>query len=281
MSTLGKIILALNVILAGAFVGWAGNSLGKTEELKQRMQAELDKVTADFKAKDAELTQKLAELSTEKQAKDTSQAERNQFENDAKRLTEELDAAKRQNDQLTGDIAKINSTMSGLNERLGQIEQTKDAAQAAVLKMQGERDEAVTKAEAAETARRTAEENRKNAELQIAALEKERKSTRTELEKAKAINAQYVAQFGVSVADQPDVTAQVIRVDTSLKPGLVALNVGSNHGIKRGHEFEVYSGTTYKGKVKVEQVHPDMCSALITVAGSGQISAGDSASTRL
>jgi hypothetical protein len=69
----------------------------------------------------------------------------------------------------------------------------------------------------------------------------------------------------------------------SSKPGLVALNVGSKAGVKRGYVFEIYSGSTYKGQVRVDVVHDDVSSAVIVVPppNGGQITAGDRAATRL
>jgi hypothetical protein len=41
MSTIGKIFLVLNLVLAGAFLGWAAKSLGETEKLKTSHAAAL------------------------------------------------------------------------------------------------------------------------------------------------------------------------------------------------------------------------------------------------
>jgi hypothetical protein len=284
MSTIGKIFLVLNLVLAGAFLGWAANSLGKTEELKTAHTAKVNELTDANQKLQTELADTQAALNTERNAKDTAQTERDNLRTDATRLKEELEAAKRANDQLRGDVAKINETMTGLNERLQQIEQTKDAAHELAMRMQSERDAAVRRADEAEMARRTAEETRSTAELDIAQLERDLKSARGQADRLEAEIAQLVAVHGIARTGtaQPDLDARVVQVDYSLKPGLVALNVGSNAGVKRGHTFEIYSGTTYKGRVRVETVHPDMCSAVITLAQNGTtINAGDSASSHL
>ena len=63
--------------------------------------------------------------------------------------------------------------------------------------------------------------------------------------------------------------------------GLVALNVGSAAGVKRGMTFEIFNGRTYKGQVRVENVHENMCSALIVGTPTAAIGQGDSAATNL
>ena len=63
---------------------------------------------------------------------------------------------------------------------------------------------------------------------------------------------------------------------------LIAINRGSDHGVKRGNTFEISRGTTYKGQARVEHVRANMCTAVIqrTVEGT-VIGQGDSAATRL
>ena len=44
---------------------------------------------------------------------------------------------------------------------------------------------------------------------------------------------------------------------------LVMLSVGSDDGVKRGYRFTIRRGERYIGKVEVERVFNDMCSARI------------------
>jgi hypothetical protein len=80
----------------------------------------------------------------------------------------------------------------------------------------------------------------------------------------------------------PLIEGRVLDVAMNVQPGLIAINQGSANGVERGFTFEVYDGKTYKGQVRVEYVHENVCSALILRAVPGQkIKQGDSASTRL
>lgn len=286
MSTIGKIFLVLNLVLAGLFVGWAAKTLGHVEDMKQQHAKALEDANKATQATQLRLDEQLALVLTEKNAKETAENERRNLSTENTRLKEDLDAQRRANSQLSGDVAKINETISGLNDRLQSIEQSKDTAMADARKMQGERDAALRKADEAEMAKRTAEESFKTSELNIAKLEKELKSLRTESDRTKAQLATVVADTGYNLTEAsavPEISAQVIKVDMSSAPGLVALNKGKNDGVARGYVFEIYSGTTYKGQVRVEYVHPDVCSAVILVPppNGGQIMAGDRASTRL
>ena len=116
------------------------------------------------------------------------------------------------------------------------------------------------------------------------ALETDLTSSNKEVAKLDAQVQTLLARFNVTLAEitaQPDIEGRVLQVDTSIEPGLVALNVGSAAGVKRGMTFEIFNGRDYKGRVKVENVRDNMCSALILGTPRMAIGQGDSAATNL
>ncbi len=285
MSTIGKILLALNLVLAGAFLGWAANSLNKTEELKKAKDAEIAKLSKQSTELQSQLDSAQSSTNTERSAKDAALAESRQYKSDAERLQSDLDAAKRANEGLRADIAKISESVTGMGNQLEKIDREKTAALEAKAEAESARGAAERKAEAAEAAQRDAEEAKTVADMNIAGLEKALAQSKKE---TAAVQTKYDTLKGITGVAEGDVTAmpliqaQVVKVDYSIKPGLVALNVGKIAGVTRGHTFEIYSGTTYKGQVKVETVTDDTCAALVVLAKDGAtMNAGDSASTRL
>jgi len=76
--------------------------------------------------------------------------------------------------------------------------------------------------------------------------------------------------------------ARIIAVRPEVN--VVMLSIGSQDSVKEGYEFTIYNGATYKGKVQVESIYPNMCSARILPGLSAKeevIKEGDSASTRV
>ena len=285
MSTIGKILLALNLVLAGAFLGWAANSLNKTEELKKAKDAEIAKLTKEVGTLKGDLDTANSSTTTERSAKDAALADSRQYKADAERLQSDLDAAKRANEGLRADVAKIGESLTGMSSQLEKLDREKTAALEAKAAAESARGDAERKTEAAELAQRDAEEAKTQADMAIADLEK---SLAQSKKATAAVQAKYDTLKGITGVAEGDVTAvplieaQVVKVDYSLKPGLVALNKGKNAGVARGHTFEIYAGSTYKGQVKVETVTDDTCAALVVLAKDGTtMNAGDSASTRL
>lgn len=283
MSPIGKIFLLINFALSVAFLFWASTALGKSAETKAALERERDGYKAERDGLQTDKSALATQLNAEKGAKERLALEKDQAASDALRNKEDLDAQKRANEQLRADVAKIQSTLGDYNQTIQSLESAKDAAVAEARNLERERDTAKDDAGASDTAKRSAEEALRTANLNIADLEKRLKSTRDDLAKldTKYQNLRSIANVAESeVSGQNDIEGKVVKVDYSLAPGLVALNVGSNAGVARGYTFEVFSGGTYKGTVKVETVHPDMCSALVTFQKS-EIRAGDSAATRL
>ncbi|MCY3003463.1 MAG: hypothetical protein NTV21_16840 [Planctomycetota bacterium] len=285
MSTIGKILIALNLLLAGAFLGWAANSLNKTAELKKTLTAQVEAANAAKAKVQAELDSTSAALSTERQAKDSAQSESRQFKSDVERLQSDLDTAKRANEGLRGDVAKIGESLTNVSETLKKLDQEKTAALEAKAAAQQAKDAADRKAQDALVAQRNAEEAKAQADMAIADLEKSLTSQKKATAAVETKYSNLIAITGMSESDvtaQPDIAAQVVKVDYSLKPGLVALNKGKKDGIKRGFTFEIYNGTQYKGQIKVETVTDDTCAGLVVLAKDGAtMNAGDSAASRL
>ena len=154
------------------------------------------------------------------------------------------------------------------------------------------RHEAEGSKESAEEAQQEAESNLVDAQGEIESLnnmvsDKEAEivalnSTISELNPQLATVVELTGVSFDQITAQPAIDATVVRAVHDISPGLVALNRGSESGVKVGYTFEIYNGGQYKGQVRVENVRPNMCTALVTTAVSGtKIGQGDSAATRL
>ena len=98
---------------------------------------------------------------------------------------------------------------------------------------------------------------------------------------ARGIKVDEILASSGSDSDKP-INAKVLSVRTDVN--VVLLSVGREDKVKEGYQFTVYNGGTYKGKVMVESVYPNMCSARILkelMADAQTIQEGDNASTRI
>ncbi|MCA8979355.1 MAG: hypothetical protein H6831_04410 [Planctomycetes bacterium] len=285
MSPIGRIFSVLNLVLAALFLSWASMALSKADSFRIKYEEEVGARAADVERLEGE---KSAALAAKTSAESRASSLNDQLENaknDAARLTREVEAKDQANDVMQADLGRISNSLESANS-------SRDAASAAQL-------EAVERANAADNAKSEALAAKQAAETQVAdlraqiaalnsqlkdknadlvALQKELDNKNTEL-------AVLVDATGVEVGSllaMPLINGVVIEALYDVEPGLVAINKGSADKVERGYTFDIYNGADYKGRVRVENVRENTCTAIVTQPVDGKrIGQGDKAATRL
>jgi FtsZ-binding cell division protein ZapB len=283
MSSIGKIFIILNLLLAGAFLGWSSQLVAKGEDVQGQLN-EATKGHETDKAKwDEERGALTSQLNAAKEAQRTAREEKDRAVDKANSLESQLQEARNQNAQLRGEVTKLTDQQSGFNETIRSLEQGKSDATERAFTAEQERDAAERSRGDAERAMRDAEDAAQLATSQVADLEKALTSAKKEIAKLEtmlSVAVEYVPAAKLAMA-QPAIDALVVSVREDVPPGLVTLNVGADQGVERGMTFQIY-GKDWKGEVKVESVRPDMCSAIVLNRAEGQtLAQGDKASTVL
>ena len=285
MSPIAKLFTVINVVLAGVFLGWAANSLSTTTSWKEKF----DKLTVDKAAMEKSLGEDKSKLFAEKQqleaAKTALLAERDSAAADVERLKGQVGDEERKNNEMRGDVAKIAASIDNLTAQNKQLAEARDRAQQAARDAEKAKEDAVAAQSAAELKAGDLETKLHTSEGTVADLEKSNTSLKKEVDSLNTNLAALVDYTGAKLGDftpMPLIEGRVLDVSMNVQPGLIAINKGSADGVKPGFTFEIYDGKVYKGQVRVEYVHDNVCSALILRGVDGQkIHQGDAASTRL
>jgi len=285
MSPIARVFSVLNLILAASFLAWASTTLAHSQDYKRKYESE----QADHATTTEEKNDQISELET---LRDRARTEAESFRTERDSVTERAN-------RIDGDLSQVRSDFSDSQANTQRLTNSVDAIQENNRQLQSDKDRAVESGheagrakESAEEAQQEAESNLVDAQSDIEGLNNAISDRDTEIV---ALNrtisdletqlATVVELTGVSfdqITAQPSIDATVVRAVHDISPGLVALNQGSEKGVKVGYTFEIYNGGQYKGQVRVENVRPNMCTALITTAVTGtQIGQGDSAATRL
>jgi len=285
MSPIARVFSVLNLILAASFLAWASTTLAHSQDYKRKYETE----QAAHQMTQTEKDTQISELET---LRDTAR-------NEAETLRSERDGHEETANRLEGDLSQSRSDLSESQANTQRLTNSVDAIQENNRQLQGDKDRAVEARHEAEGAKESADEAQQEAESNLVDAQSEIESlNNTVADKEVEIVAlnrtiselgtqltTVVELTGVSfdqITAQPAIDATVVRAVHEISPGLVALNRGSEAGVKVGYTFEVYNGGQYKGQVRVENVRPNMCTALVTTSVSGtQIGQGDSAATRL
>jgi hypothetical protein len=285
MSPIGRIFIVLNLILAAGFLAAASMQLNQVESWKGKhgeavaaSTLQQDELNAQITALRVANDTATAEAATFRDERDDAIANSTRITGENGRLTTQVSEASAANTAIAGKISDIQGTLAS-------IDSAKDQAVAARREAEMERDSALQSSQDANStsenlnAANAALQNQiSNLETSLADAGRENSSLNTQL-------ATLVDVTGVSLNDIKSVdliNASVLRAVYDVAPGLVALNVGKGDNVQRGTTFEIYNGATYKGRVRVENVLDDMCTAIILAVEDGQvIGSGDKAATRL
>ena len=285
MSSVGKIFIILNLLLAAAFLGWASSAVSNSQKWMSEHTALKAMTDAEREDLNAQIDTLTAEKGQIEQSRVTQRELANQLQARADNLETQLAEAKAMNAQLRGDVTAIQETLNGYKDTIDQLEANKDRAVDESRQRERERDEAVAAQLAAEEAQRAAEETLAGAEQTIAQLETDLTSTRGDLSQRSTELSTLMDVTNTSldqIMSQDLVEGSVVEVRNDVPPGLLALNVGSDDGVVRGMTFEIFNGNQYKGQARVQSVLPNNCSALIIRTVEGRtMQQGDRAATRL
>ena len=282
MSTIGRIFIVLNVILAGVFVGFAATYLQQADDYRT-------KYSDEQQARQDDVARLSEQLKAESDRAESLNAKLLQSQGNLKRQetrnAELGDENKRLDAQLSQLDAAMQSMKSSMRAVQSSIEQATTASQNALtqaLAAQGERDEAVR-------AKDVAEADLADARNMIVALQETVGNRDADLVAASDkiseqdiiisnIQRLYPGANVPSLA-MPDLKGTVQHVSGRLVTVVVTDNPTSSD-IKPGYRFAIAGGGSYKGEAFVKEVDGQTAFCTMTIQPDGtNVSVGDAAMT--
>jgi uncharacterized protein (DUF3084 family) len=253
MSTVAKILVVLNLILAGFFLASASNYLGQQDNFSKKLTAEI----AAHDQTRKELTTRVTELedTVRQQQKDTNalreersvaQAETQRLDAALKHMTEAYDQvaenstrAQRAVDQLTNSL---NATRA-LNDAL-----TKDNTQLreGLTASANDRDAKVSQVNALQMQLQNETERANSLETKLATAKEEN-------ERQAFTIAWFQDRFpGVSAVAQPAHTGRILAANN--KDNVYVISLGEEDGVKAGFQYIVSRGDEYVATIQINDV---------------------------
>ena len=271
MDTLGKIFVFAVMVMSVVFMSFAiaiFSSHTNWQKESERLQTELEQATAERAAKESELTTLIDQNAAS--------------EKDQEQVVKKLETALQQKDaELAGLKKKREAELSNLDKDIAELSEAKDerdAADALVGKLREEIHGLQDKLKKSvnDGASLASELHQSESEL---AMTTERKK---QLEEQVA-NARVVLQQNGLSLKRPEMVIPVVGgVVTAVANDLAEVSIGSDDGLKAGHELEVFRADEYLGRLRVVSVKPDR--AVVRVLkdfARGIVQRGDRVATRL
>lgn len=287
MSPIGRVFIVLNLVLAGAFVGFAGTHLQKQHNYKTLYEQEKD---AHQKEADA-LKQEVARGVSERQAFEIAKTQR---ETEIGGLKNVLQAANDKNTRLEQQLSSVEGDLKQVNAQLVQANQqssaaftqSKEAYQMAIAD-QKSKDEAVRAKDDAEAENRSLKntiasltDTVKGKDVAIADLTKDLNENKLLVSVASAngfIPALAAPPLAGTVSHS---SGRLCTISITDNPSNVDIADQIN---KRQFSFAIYDASGYKGEAVATAYHAGenaVTCNLMLVQDNTVIKAGDKASTK-
>lgn len=283
MSSIGRVFIVLNLVLAALFLGWSAFYLQRAESNKKLLLDE-QRVHTDDNTKH---TTAYGALTSENNQLKTDLARSNEQNNGLKANVQAKDA---ENSDLKGrltnvetKVTEIAASSSAIATQLENVNKDNKELTAKMLAGDKDKNDALAAKADAEARLASAENENKKAEEKIAALGDEVRKQSDENRVLGAWKQNVTERFPVvhTMTATPSIDGQVLAVDANLK--LATISVGeANAEVKPGFRFSVYNGRDYKGEVEITDVSDkNAFGNIIRIAPGKSINVGDKATTRL
>lgn len=282
MSSIGKIIVIVNLVLSVLVLGAAGALLKKTNKTEADYKVVADELATAKSSLDqarSEFAERERSLNADKQR---LQDERSDIEVQRQNLERNVAKLEVDNQQLANDISAINATLKTIESSFSNTEQRVVELGDQNAQLRSDLMDAKQAANSAARAQGDAEGQLADAQRAADEAAAELTGTRDQLATAnKLVEVAKAAGFDVStLMAMPRIEATVAEVDEQY--GFVVLDKGANDSVERGFTFDVHRDGQYLGRVKVDETYANYATARIEIRAPGaKMQRMDKASTHL
>ena len=281
MSPVGRVFVVLNLLLAGAFVGFSGTYLQKATDWKKKHDDLVTSTTEALGLKDDQIkgltddrTQKERQLVASETNLRNEKTRSEEFLAENERLQTKLNS-------IEGDLAKLQSEYTTIASSIERATQDSAQARQAAIEAGQAKDVAIRAQAVAEADLRDA--NDKVSQLEASLGERDAQIgelTATVRQKDVLIAFVNTKAPGLLTLAQPDLSGTVQHVDAAGKLLTVAVtDKPDGIDIKPGYSFAIFAGETYKGEALVTDVEDRFAFCRVTKSAGPSIEVGDQAAT--
>ena len=281
MSTVAKVFVVLNLLLAVAFLGAAATHLGYDDSYRKK----LTDVTA---AKDQEIG-RLNGLITES---NREKANLSQQKNDATARADvantRADAYKQAYDQIVTDHNKLQASYASATDAIKTAMGTIKNYETLTTNLQNERTSNLQALAAAQDAEVQARKNQATTELNLEQATTQLQDSNAKLTQATAdlestrtkLESMIKQNPGSSVNEaQPAQTAKILQADNA--HNIFVISLGSEDGVRVGFKYTVARGNHYIAQIVIDRVEAKMASgSAVRGMSSGDVQQGDDVISR-
>jgi hypothetical protein len=255
MSTVAKILVVLNLVLAAAFMASAAAFLGYQDHWSQKhalLEKEKDRLVNEEKAKVTEATAAVARLT--RQAQDADQA----------RVTAEAQAAKdrSQNELLANQVKLTTANLASATRSLEAAQGTIQSNLTLIGTLQEARQKLTEQVGAANDAKDAAVRDTNQTRVALENLQREKEATGTQIDELTKqlqsaqfrLDAMQRSGVGTDVPTEqpPSLSGRILAADNAAN--VVVISLGDEDKVKAGFRYIVARGDGYVATIEITKV---------------------------
>lgn len=254
MSTVAKVLVVLNLVLAFAFLGSAASYLGHQDHWKTKHDTATAKLQEDLNVKNEQITNLESEtsrlgndLTSANQAKDAAVQRADRSDAELETLKTNYGLLASDNTKLTSAYARFGATIDALKSQNEKLQEQLIALNQDIVRLRQERDAASDNSHALQLQLDNETATRKGYEQQIANTEESLKRANFELRYYKDMYP-----GGIGGPAQPAHQGQILAADNDANVYVISL--GAEDGVKVGFQYVVSRGSEYIGTIQINDV---------------------------
>ena len=280
MSTVAKVLVVLNFLLAAVFLGSASALLGHSDNWKDRYTKDTGQLKKDLdseKTKTAALTADNDKLLKDKGAADKL----------ADTYKREAEAVQTQNASLKAQFDLLATAQGSASRALQIAQNTIDGQGKLIQTLQESRKTDIDTANNANDEKNAAVKMQNALEANLADLTSQLKDAQSKLNDTslKLQRAEFELEWWRSThpgagqgAEQPFQQAKVLQADNT--NNIVVLSIGAEDGVKVGYRYTISRGNQFVTTIEITNVQAKMAAGKATL-GKGAAMPGDDAQTSM
>ena len=254
MSTVAKILVVVNLVLAGAFLASASNFLGQEDDWKVRYE----RIDADYKQ---QLQDKNAELAAAKSENSNLLSQNRTVQNQLAEVKKEAQEVRQQNDLLKESFNQASTQLTTATAALKAAQETIQQQRTLIDGLNQERAALAQAKASAIQAKEAAVRNLNEKEVQFGNLLEAKQALEARIEELKnqLRSAQLTAETAVAKGgagdvpmDQPAHLGQILDVDN--EANIAVISLGAEDGVRAGFRYTVSRGSEYVAMIEITDV---------------------------
>jgi predicted nucleic acid-binding Zn-ribbon protein len=254
MSTVAKIFIILNFILAAVLLGSAAAFLGHHDNWKVKFDKKVIELNQQLDEKQKLLLEKNAELTKTQGSLSQATDERNVSNEKASQLQMAYE-------QMKGSYDALNANLANMSKALQVAQTTIQNGRTLVDQLQQERQTLVDNFTKAAEEKNSALKMQNQLQLNLEQLSAQLQDTQSKLNSSDvelkrvtfAYNAIIKANPSIkSDIEQPSLTGKVLAADNA--ENIVVISLGAEDGVKEGFRYTLSRGTNYVATIQITNV---------------------------